>query len=173
MRKKRLLFIAILISMFGPVSAQESKIVGQKKMKPFTWLVGNWKGSGWVMGVDGQKKSFTQKETIELLQNGTVITLKGIGMHGSDTTHLAYAVLYWDLFSDNYKFLAFTGDGRNTLSTAKEENQKLIWSLTMKDGRTMKYSIWKNEQNQWKETGEILQEKKPIIQFFEMILERE
>ncbi|MDJ1468295.1 hypothetical protein QNI19_17075 [Cytophagaceae bacterium DM2B3-1] len=163
--------LVVLICIGFPTLGQSMKTTAQQKMAPLSWLIGEWSGEGSM--TMREKKSFKQKETIEMILNGTAIQLKGVGFAGKDTVHEAFAIFYWDLQTQSYKMASFTGDGRNTVADAVVENNKLIWRLKIRDGNFIKYTIWQNEKKHWVETGEMEKEdSKSGTPFFEMTLTR-
>jgi hypothetical protein len=56
-----------------------SKDVQRREMKKLDWLVGHWKGAGWIqMGPQGRHE-FTQTETIDAKLDGLVLVIEGTG----------------------------------------------------------------------------------------------
>ena len=74
---KKILWIAFLgISSVAPLA--QTPASGQRaEMKKLDWLVGQWKGAGWMqMGPQGRKE-FTITETVEAKLDGLVLVIEG------------------------------------------------------------------------------------------------
>jgi len=84
--------------------------VQRREMKKLDWLVGRWKGTGWIqMGPQGRHE-FTQTETIEARLDGLVLVIEGLGKakEGGSTVHSALAFLSYDPRANQFRWHSFT-----------------------------------------------------------------
>lgn len=139
----------------------------QKKMSTLSFLEGKWKGSGWMLGQDRQKKTFVQEETVEFKLSGTLLEVEGLGKSGETVVHNAIAWIHPGENDGEFQFTSFLQSGLHGTYPAKFENGKLIWNPV----EQVRYTIWINEQGQWQEIGEY-NAGSAWYQFFEMTLDR-
>ena len=75
-------------------------------------MVGTWAGAGWILTGPGQRAEFTQTETVQMVLDGTLLTIEGEGRDKNDRArivHSAFAVLAYDAAKQQYKYVAFSG----------------------------------------------------------------
>jgi len=155
----------IVISGFSQMSETDS--ISKANIKKLKFMVGNWKGTGWMMGRNG-KSEFEQIEKIEFKLDSTAVLIEGKGMTNGKVIHNALAILTYDKTKDNYIFRSYLPSGMNAEFKAELIDNKLYWY----PNEYVRYIIWQNEKGQWYETGENKREN-TWNQFFEMTLDRE
>ena len=97
MKTTLLLFVFSLL--YFPVSngqMLETDSTSQAEVSKLEFMVGKWKGSGWIIGRYRQKQSFEQTEDIQFKLDKTVILIEGLGMTDGKITHNALAVISYD-----------------------------------------------------------------------------
>src|SRR5262245_46724689 len=154
---------------------QTSKDAQRGEMKKLDWLVGSWKGTGWIlMGPQGRKE-FTQTETIQSKLDGLVLVIEGRGKSKDDgsTVHTALAFVSYDDRAKTFRWRGFTAEGRQTDTEAKVGTNTLEWGLQIPQRGRMRYTIKLNEKGEWFEVGEMMQEGQIWQKFFEMTLQRQ
>ena len=62
---KRINLLLWVVALSVPLSAQNPTSAQLDAMKKLDFLVGQWKGEGWISFGPGQRRTFTQTETIE------------------------------------------------------------------------------------------------------------
>ena len=152
----------------------KSKDVQRREMAKLDWIVGRWKGSGWIqMGPQGRHE-FTQTETIESKLDGLVLVVEGLGKAKEDgsTVHTALAFASYDPRANKFRWHAFTPEGQIE-ADAKVGTNTLEWSFQIPQRGQMRYTITRNEKGEWFEIGEMSQEDKTWRKFFEMTLQKE
>lgn len=143
------LFWAII----GKGIAQESYELNsdlQEKMKPFAVMEGRWKGSGWMMGEDRRRRTFTQEEVIQFKLSGTVLEIEGKGMSNGTVVHHALALISPGKEGGKYEFNSILQSGMKGTYPAYWENGKLIWQPV----EQVRYVIEIDEEGRWFEIGE-------------------
>jgi hypothetical protein len=164
-----LLPAALLAQPSGPATVQ------QAEMKKLGWLVGQWKGAGWMqMGPQGRKE-FTITETIQGKLDGLVLVIEGQGKSKADgsTVHTALAFVSYDERAKTFRWRAFTAEGRHTDAEAKVSTDTVQWELQISERSRIRYTIKLNEKGEWFEVGEMTQDGQTWQKFFEMTLHRQ
>src|SRR5204862_74768 len=103
--------VAVSLFAAGP---PVSKDIQRQEMKKLDWLVGHWKGTGWIqMGPQGRHE-FTQTETIEAKLDGMVLVIEGLGKAKEDgsTVHTALAFVSYDHGGNKFRWHALTPEGQ-------------------------------------------------------------
>ena len=163
-----------VITMFA-ADQQTAKDVQRGEMKKLDWLVGHWKGTGWIQMGPQARKEFTQTETIQDKLDGLVLVIEGHGKAKEDgsTIHTALTFVSYDERAKTYRWRAFTAEGQQTDTEAKVGTSSLEWGLQIPQRGRMRYTIKLNEKGEWFEVGEMSQDGETWHKFFEMILQRQ
>jgi len=172
---KKLLWVALLCISSVALLAQPSASGQRAEMKRLDWLVGSWKGAGWIqMGPQGRKE-FTQTETIQSKLDGLVLIIEGQGKSKEDgsAVHTALAFVSYDEGAKTFRWRAFTAEGRQTDTTAKVGTSTLEWGIEIPQRGRVRYTIKLNEKGKWFEVGEMMQDGQTWQKFFEMTLQRQ
>jgi Protein of unknown function (DUF1579) len=146
-----------------------------REMKKLDWLVGQWKGTGWMqMGPQGRRE-FTITETIQRKLDGLVLVIEGKGKSKEDgsSVHTALAFVSYDEGAKTFRWRAFTAEGQQTDTVAKVGTNTLEWGLEIPQRGRMRYTIKRNEKGEWFEVGEMTQDGQTWQKFFEMTLQRQ
>lgn len=159
--------LTFLTSIVGFSQTSETDSISKAKIKELQFMVGNWKGTGWMMGRHG-KSEFDQTERIEFKLDSTAVLIEGKGLSNGKVVHNALAILTYDKIKGNYIFRSYLPSGLNAEFKAEIIENKLYWY----PNENTRYIIWQNEKEQWYETGEY-KIGQNWNQFFEMTLDRE
>ena len=131
------------------------------------FLVGQWKGTGWIMGMDGQKHNYTQTELVQFKLDSTVILVEGLGKTGEVITHNALAIISYDTEEGTYNFRSYLSTGQGGTFKGELKDGTFIWY----PNENMRYVININADKQWFEKGE-MKRGENWFQFMEMTLDR-
>jgi hypothetical protein len=167
MRTKVLLIIWIFCSVTAFGQAEKTDSISKQEISKLNFLVGKWEGEGWIMGRDGKKYSFQQKENIQYKIDGVAILIEGLGKSNGQITHNALAIISYNKKDGIYNFQSYTSTGRGGSFDAELIDGKFYWY----PNNNMRYIIWLNDKGQWYETGEYRRDEK-WNQFFEMTLNK-
>ncbi len=167
MKALTILFPLLFLAHFSFSQEPETDQVNKKAISSLGFIVGDWEGEGWMMGRDGQKHSFTQRETINFKLDSTVILVEGVGMANQKVYHNAMAIISHNKTDENFRFHSYLANGRSGEYKAELIDGKLYWY----PADQMRYIIYLNENGQWYETGE-MKRGEDWFQFFEMTLDR-
>ena len=160
--------------------AQTSPSPQQTEMKKLDFLVGHWKGSGYFEYSPGQRRNFTETESVESKLDGLMVVFEGEGKSNNEqgtemTVHSALALTSYDDQTKAFKWHAYRAD-RGALSSIDTEaivgNNKLEWSLPNPRGGTIRFTIELNDKGEWFEVGESSADVRTWQKFMEMTLTR-
>lgn len=167
---KTILFFAFAILFAGQSFSQSSETESTAKanISQLKFMVGDWKGTGWMMGRDGVKSEFDQKEKIQFKLDSTMVLIEGMGQANGKIVHNALALLTYNRDEDKLAFRSYMQNGQSGDFPAELIDGKLYWY----PNPGVRYIIWINEKGQWYETGEFNRGEN-WTQFFEMTLDRE
>src|SRR6185436_7651727 len=119
MKKARGLAVAVALSTVTIISLiageqPTAKEIQRREMKKLEWLVGHWKGTGWMERGPQGRREFTQTETIEAKLDGLVLVIEGLGKAKEDgsTVHTALAFVSYDARAKTFRWHAFTPEGQ-------------------------------------------------------------
>lgn len=176
--KKLILWICLLLIPVGAL-AQGPSTSSAAEMKKLEFLLGEWKGEGWIEMGPGGRQIFKQTETVQSKLNGTVAIVEGLGkskLPDSDKeiiVHQALAVISFDSAAKKILFRAFRGDGNYIDANVTTGDKSLIWGFRDPQRKVeIKYTIQLNSAGQWFEVGEFSMDGKTWRKFFEMTLQK-
>jgi hypothetical protein len=171
----------MLIGMISSkVLAQPSETEAKEKMKAFAHWAGHWTGEGSMQMGPGEPHKSTVDEYLEFKLDGAVLQIEGIGKAPDAQTkeltvvHNALAILYFDQYTNEYKFNTFLKDGRNAMAWFNILGEsKYQWGFDVPSGK-IRYSITLDPvANKWNEVGEFSKDNGTAWKkFFEMNLKK-
>lgn len=106
-------FIALFIALAASASAQGIHSAESKKreMAKFPKLAGVWKGSGWMQGQNGERKTFSGTETIQTKVDGLAYLVEGkFANPEGKIVHETLAVINYDPIK-GYQFRTYLANG--------------------------------------------------------------
>ena len=177
---KRMMLLSLLMLVPVVAQAQNPPLASrahQEAMQKVAFLLGEWRGEGWIQVGAGERRTFTQSETVQSKLLGTLIQIEGLGkgkLGGSGEeaiVHNAFAVISYDAKAGQYTFHAYQAQGQVTDATATISDNSLVWGF-QSGPATIRFTIRINDKQQWVEVGEVSQDSKTFHQFFEMTLNR-
>lgn len=141
--------------------------VAQLEISKLEFLVGEWQGSGWMMGQDRQRHEFDQTENIQFKLDNTLLLIEGLGTSQGQTIHNALAIVSFNTAENNYLFTSYLANGRKGEFKAELEDEKFTWFPR----ENTRYVIEINDAGQWFEVGEFNRQGN-WYKFFEMTLNK-
>jgi hypothetical protein len=124
-------------------------------MNRLNFMLGRWKGSGWIIGVGGVRQDFDQTEVVTKKVQGTVMTVDGEGRDPADAHRIvdsALAVVNYNDTTQQFRWEAFS-QGFVTDTTAVVGDHTFQWSL-VETAVTIRYSLTFTN-TAWHEIGEV------------------
>ncbi len=174
--KDKIFYSVLLLLLPFLVNAQVTSVPDSlvlHKMKKLDWLKGEWSGEGWI-SINGEQHFFEQEEIISVKVKGTVFLIEGIGRDKvtSGLVHEAFAVLSYDMMAGKYLMRAFKSDGRYIdAKVSVSDDSTLVWGFQIDLNPEIRYTI-RQEEGQWRETGEFSLSGTKWTKFYEMRLRR-
>ena len=155
-----------------------SESAQQEAMKPILWLVGDWKGEGWIRQGPGEPSTFSIHERAETALGDRLIVVEGVG-HAVGTgeadgeiVHHAFGVLSWDGEQGDYRFSTYLADDTGVDARATVEDGVVTWGFETSNGQ-VRYRFHQMKDGAWRENGEFSPDKGTTwMPFFEMTLHR-
>jgi len=167
MKPIALITISLLFHSLSFGQSLETDKLSKEKITTLSFLVGEWKGTGWMYGQDRTRHEFEQTENIQFKLDSTTILIEGLGTSNGKIIHNALAIISYNKENDAYNFHSYLANGRKGEFKAELKGDKFYWYPM----DNMRYLIEVNDQAQWHETGEYNREGN-WYQFFEMTLEK-
>ena len=147
-------------------------------MKKLDFLLGQWKGEGWMEFAPGQRRTFKGTEVVQSKLDELLLVVEGVhrgkaGDKGPEVVvHSAFAVVSYDDKAKRYRFQAFTGRGNFEDVEAKVSERQLVWGMNVPQFGDVRYTIKLDDKGRWFEIGEVSRDGKTWQQFFEQTLQR-
>ncbi|WP_425637078.1 hypothetical protein ACPUEN_16870 [Algoriphagus yeomjeoni] len=167
--KKLTILILTLSVISSMVVAQNGEInkTSQAEVKKLSFLVGEWSGSGWMVGQDRVKHTFEQTEKIQFKLDSTAILIEGLGKSDGKIVHNALAIITSSGEENQYDFQSFLSSGQKGTFKSDLKEDVYYWY----PAESVRYIIKINEKGQWFEIGEFNQGD-TWYTFLEMTLEK-
>lgn len=167
--------LAVLFNFTESAKAQAPSPAAQlEEMKKVNFLVGEWRGEGWIMMGPNKRETFKQTEFVQSKLNGLTMIIEGLGKSkdGSERiVHNAMAVVSYDLQKKGYRFSAYQANGQAITAEGKLTKDGFEWGFKDQRGTT-RFTISLTEKGEWKEVGDFSPDGNTWHQFFEMTLQR-
>lgn len=159
---------------------EESNAKRLAEMKKLDFLVGTWKGTGWVLTQNGRQTS-NISETFLYKLGGQIAVVEGSGVTKDEKTgverptHQAFGIFSYDKVSGKIKFRYYkaeTGDEGETI--IEPVGKSITWGFDVSEsGSKIKFVLQVNDQGKWVETGEFSRDGgKTWVKFMEMELSK-
>jgi hypothetical protein len=147
------------------------------EMKKVDWLVGRWKGEGWIQ-MGPQRREFAGTETVQRKTGGLTVLIEGNFREkgaGPDAPpiHDTLAVMWYDPAQGHHWVNAWLATGRSGQFEARVVSETEVqWFIPLPQGAgQIRYTMKLDGQGRWAETGEMSPDGgKTWRKFFEMTL---
>jgi hypothetical protein len=142
------------------LAAQATDAADPGPMRRLQWLVGEWRGSGWLEFAPGQRRPFTIRETAQAHAGGEVLLIEGLGKmpapsgQGEIVVHQAFALVSWDAGAGRYAMRAYRSGAGWRDATLEVSDTGLVWGFEDPRGGRFRFTLVHDAPDQWKETGE-------------------
>lgn len=176
--RKAIVVLALLFALPNLLPAQTPVSEAQQAMKKLNFLVGQWKGEGWVQFGPGQRQTVNATETVQSRLGGEVLLIEGLGKSKGEgnqpemTGHDAIAFFYYDSKAKVFRFQAHRAGGLAIDSEAKVTDRTFEWGFQDERAGTIRFTMKLTDKDEWFEIGEFSQDGKTWHKFLEMTLQR-
>jgi len=142
---KKIMLLRLLCLLPFALFAQPSVPLQREAMKKLDYMIGAWKGAGW-MERDGQRHTFAGSETVQSKLGGLALLVEGkfkgtvAGVEQEVTVHETLAVMSYDEQAKIYRFRTYLANGN-----AGDHELKLLeggwqWGLEFPGGK-IRYTL--------------------------------
>jgi hypothetical protein len=150
------------------------------------FLVGQWRGDGWIELAPGRRVTFVETETATWKLGGLAMLIEGRGTQPSaggtpadaPVVHEALALLTYDAAAERYNFRAYQGNMGSVNAVdadASVVDGALVWGFKPDPSASfsIRYTISLSDAGEWVEVGELAPDGQTWRQFFQMTLQRQ
>jgi hypothetical protein len=152
------LLLTVWLVAAPPLSGQTPSPAQSEEMRKLEFLLGEWKGKGWMYRADGSRIEISQNVKVERESGGPSLRVKdtkkykAMGLDGSSPSHAETATIYFDEGTRGYRWRR--GAERKTPFEAKLiEAGTLQWEKHS-PGSVARTTIRVKEDGEWHETLE-------------------
>jgi hypothetical protein len=176
--RKILVALVLLFASSGLAQAQAANSEGREAVKKLNFLVGQWKGEGWVQFGPGQRQTVSAIESVQVKLGGEVLLIEGLGRNRTEgnqpevTGHDAIAFLYYDAKARVFRFQAHRAGGLAVDSEAKVTDRSFEWGFSVERAGMFRFTMNLTDKDEWFEIGETSRDGKTWHKFLEMTLQR-
>ncbi|MDA0193584.1 MAG: hypothetical protein O2887_03400 [Bacteroidetes bacterium] len=165
---RTVIIITIIFQAYYGHAQNENENFNQQ-MQDLSFMVGSWKGTGWIINQGGVKSEFNQNEEIYYDLNGSVLVARGTGKNtDGKVIHDALGIISYQLQTNEYKMNAFLANGMKTEASLEIIGDgKLKWWFETGNGSTIRYTS-NIKDGIWTEKGEYSPDNEawyPFMQF--------
>ena len=167
------LLLLVLLSL--PVSAQMTSPAAlatrRDEMKKLDYMVGQWKGTGW-MERQGGRENFTGTETVQAKLGGLGLLIEGNFKNKEGVAvHETLAVLSYDEKVKNYNFRTYLANGAVGDHVLNLMEGGWQWGIQYPQGQ-VRFTFKLTAKGDWLEIGEFSPDGKNWRQFLELNLQK-
>jgi hypothetical protein len=157
-------------------AAQPESVVRptSERMAPFAWLIGNWRGAGWIILPDGTRHNVDSQETVTPRLSGNALLIEGRHNEAGQPdriVHDAIALITWDSRANAYRFRSALATGMGGDFPITPTANGFTWGMTTPAGQ-IEYVVT-YENGVWTERGRRTGPDGRTVDFFEMTLRRQ
>jgi hypothetical protein len=134
----------------APVSAQT--VAATAEMGKLNFLVGQWRGKGWMIGPKG-RLDFPQTKTVIPLMEGMVVGIEGDSMSDGEVFYRHTLVMLSYDGKAQFRVHAYGGNSSIADGYAFVKDGTLEWGFPLGHMK-FRYQIHVNEKGQWIEIGD-------------------
>lgn len=142
-----------------------------ERMTPLSALVGEWRGSGWILGPNGARTSFTSHESVTRRISGNALLVEGRHQNEAGAlVHDAIAILTWDQRGGGYRMRTQLASGMGGDFPLEVRPGGFTWRIDTPGGRIEYVAEFSGDR--WTERGRQIAPDGRTTDFFEMTLQR-
>ncbi|HEY0325982.1 MAG TPA: hypothetical protein VGC46_08415 [Allosphingosinicella sp.] len=142
-----------------------------ERITPLAGLVGEWRGSGWILRPSGSRETFTSHESVTPRISGNALLVEGRHQNSAGVlVHDAIALLVWDQRAGGYRMRTQLATGMGGDFPLEVRPGGFTWRIETPGGR-IEY-VAEFTADTWTERGRQIAPDGRTTDFFEMNLQR-
>jgi len=154
-----------------PADTGSAAVTYSERMTPLSALVGEWRGSGWILGPNGARSTFTSHESVTRRISGNALLVEGRHQNEAGAlVHDAIALLTWDQRGGGYRMRTQLASGMGGDFPLEVRPGGFTWRIDTPGGR-IEY-VAEFTADSWIERGRQIAPDGRTTDFFEMTLQR-
>jgi len=168
------IFLVIGVFTLSAKAQAPSPAMQIEEMKKVNFLIGEWRGEGWIRLTQNNRETVKQSETVQSKLGGVTMVIEGLGKStdGKERiVHNALAVISYDIQKKVHRVSTYQANGQAIEAEAKVGNNTLEWGFKSERG-TVRFTIKLTEKGEWNEVGDFSPDGKDWFKFMEMTLQR-
>ncbi|MFD2823368.1 hypothetical protein ACFS5M_06780 [Lacinutrix iliipiscaria] len=176
MKKITLYLLFFLIGIHFAL-AQNDSIKDPITIDKLNFMVGEWKGTGWMMTRNG-KETTEITEKVEYKLENDIMVVEGLGTKTDSITketkivHDAFGVIFFDLKSNSLMINAYKKGEFIQSEIVLIEDKIIQWNMDIPNRGKVRFTVNFNTENKWLEIGEFSRDGTNWMTFLEMNLEK-
>jgi hypothetical protein len=170
---KILYSLLLLLTLSLPLSAQTAPAPTARlnEMKKLDYMVGQWKGTGW-MEREGGRQTFAGTEMVQNKLNGLALLFEGNFKNKEGAVvHETLAILSYDEKAKSYNFRTYLANGSVGDHVLNLIEGGWQWGIQYPQGG-VRFTFKLSDKGEWFEIGEFSQDGKNWRKFLEMTLQK-
>lgn len=166
----------LLLMLTLPLAAQQTSpaalTIRQNEMKKLDYMVGQWKGTGW-MERQGGRETFAGTETVQSKLNGLALMFEGNFKNKEGVAiHETLAVLSYNEKTKSYDFRTYLANGSVGDYVLNLIEGGWQWSIQYPQGG-VRFTFKLTDKGEWFEIGEFSPDGRNWRKFLEMNLKKQ
>ena len=161
----------LLLALALPIGAQTAPSLSSRvnELKKLEYMVGEWKGTGW-MERQGGRETFAGVETIQSKLSGLALLVEGkFKDKDGKVIHETLAVISYDEKTKVYNFRTYLATGAVGDHELKILDGGWQWGFQIPQGN-VRFTFKLGDKGEWREIGEFSADGKTWRQFLELNL---
>lgn len=167
------IFVMAMLTAPLPVAAQTAPALSER-MAPFARMVGEWRGSGWMITPQGRRAEVQSHESVTTRLSGNALLVEGRHFEPSQPdrlVHDAMGMIVWDQRQNGYRLRSQLATGLGGDFALELRPNGYAWAMDL-PGVRIEYLAEIGERT-WVERGQRIMPDGRRVDFFEMRLTRQ
>jgi hypothetical protein len=140
---------------------------------PLAWMIGEWRGRGWMQRGPGPRESFDIHEQVRWAAGGALMVVDGLGKDAAGkVVHQAFAVISVDPATGKPTLRAYRAGAGEVTSPVEIGEAAASWGFAPPPGGRVRFSFSQTPAGEWREVGEFSRDGTSYAPFLEMTLVR-
>lgn len=117
----------LLLPMLGYTQVPKTDKEAQTEVRKLQNFIGNWEGTGWARGQNGQKHLLEKTEKVQFKIDSVALLVESLIKNESNTLENSLAVITYNTENGNYNIMAEDASGLGEDIRAEVKDGKFYW----------------------------------------------